>query len=269
MRKTEMERRTERKVQKERELEGDEFQDKESFVTPAYRAKLAELKQAEEEENQKDRLESILDVTKQRDLSGFYRHLYTQTFAEKTEGAREEEPPVSFKTDSTDPEHKSRRQYRQRRSESPEAAAALEPLQPGNDKNSESESEVVEGKSNATDVKNGARPAASAALLAAAATDRAAAADRADNKVTVRSSSKAAAGKQKEPNGDSDSDDSGDRGRSTSPAENVGPSKENIEPEKVKIDIWKKRHTGDLLDAALERYLLRKEARQQGLVLWP
>lgn len=37
-------------MQKERETEGDMFNDKESFVTPAYRAKLAELKQLEEEE---------------------------------------------------------------------------------------------------------------------------------------------------------------------------------------------------------------------------
>ena len=46
----ELERRVERKVQKERETEGDTFNDKESFVTPAYRAKLAELKKLEEEE---------------------------------------------------------------------------------------------------------------------------------------------------------------------------------------------------------------------------
>ncbi len=37
-------------MQKERETEGDMFNDKESFVTPAYRAKLAELKKLEEEE---------------------------------------------------------------------------------------------------------------------------------------------------------------------------------------------------------------------------
>ena len=44
----------ERKVQKERETEGDMFNDKESFVTPAYRAKLAELKKLEEEERLKE-----------------------------------------------------------------------------------------------------------------------------------------------------------------------------------------------------------------------
>ena len=46
-RKLEGERRNERKVQKEREAEGDEFADKESFVTPSYLKKMEELKKAE------------------------------------------------------------------------------------------------------------------------------------------------------------------------------------------------------------------------------
>ncbi len=56
----EHERRTERKVQKERETEGDMFNDKESYVTPAYREKLAELKKLEEEERLRELRESTL-----------------------------------------------------------------------------------------------------------------------------------------------------------------------------------------------------------------
>ena len=56
-RKLEMERRTERKIQKERENEGDEFKDKESFITPAYQAKLEERKQQEAEERIKEQME--------------------------------------------------------------------------------------------------------------------------------------------------------------------------------------------------------------------
>lgn len=52
------------------------FADKESFVTSAYRAKMEEMAKEEEEEERKNRIESVLDVTKQKDLSGFYRHLY-------------------------------------------------------------------------------------------------------------------------------------------------------------------------------------------------
>lgn len=84
-RKKEQEHRKERMVQKEREAEGDMYADKESFVTSAYRAKLEEFKKMEEEEVRMNRLEAIADVTKQQDMSGFYRHLYKQTVDYKGE----------------------------------------------------------------------------------------------------------------------------------------------------------------------------------------
>ncbi len=65
-------------MQKEREAEGDQFADKEKFVTSAYRKKMEEQALAEEEEARQTRLEAVLDVTKQNDLSGFYRHIYRQ-----------------------------------------------------------------------------------------------------------------------------------------------------------------------------------------------
>ncbi|XP_050459278.1 nuclear speckle splicing regulatory protein 1 isoform X1 [Cataglyphis hispanica] len=84
-RKKEQEHRVERMVQKEREAEGEMYADKESFVTSAYRAKLEEFKEMEEEEARISRLEAIGDVTKQQDMSGFYRHLYEQTTDYKSE----------------------------------------------------------------------------------------------------------------------------------------------------------------------------------------
>lgn len=56
------------KIQKEREKEGDEFADKEVFVTSAYKKKLEEMKLEEEKEKREEYLESIGDVTKQSDL---------------------------------------------------------------------------------------------------------------------------------------------------------------------------------------------------------
>lgn len=55
-------------IQKEREKEGDEFVDKEVFVTSAYKKKLEEMKIEEEREKREEYLESIGDVTKQKDL---------------------------------------------------------------------------------------------------------------------------------------------------------------------------------------------------------
>ncbi|XP_075052982.1 nuclear speckle splicing regulatory protein 1 [Mixophyes fleayi] len=83
VRKKEQEKRNEKKIQKEREMEGDEFQDKEAFVTSAYKLKLQEKADEEEREKREAALEASLDVTKQKDLSGFYRHLLNQTVGEE------------------------------------------------------------------------------------------------------------------------------------------------------------------------------------------
>jgi Coiled-coil domain-containing protein 55 (DUF2040) len=41
-------------IQREREAEGDEFRDKETFVTQAYKDQMAEVRRAEEEERARD-----------------------------------------------------------------------------------------------------------------------------------------------------------------------------------------------------------------------
>jgi coiled-coil domain-containing protein 55 len=46
----------EKMIQIERAAEGDEFQDKEAFVTQAYRDQMAEVRRAEEEEKKRDRM---------------------------------------------------------------------------------------------------------------------------------------------------------------------------------------------------------------------
>lgn len=89
-RKLEHESRLERKVQKEREAEGDMFKDKEVFVTSSYRAKLEAMKKAEEEAKREEYLESIGDVRKQNDLSGFYRHMYEQKIGDPEKSNAEE-----------------------------------------------------------------------------------------------------------------------------------------------------------------------------------
>lgn len=59
-RKAAEERRIDRKIEKEREAEGDEFADKEIFVTGAYKQKLAERKIYEEIEKKEMELEGKL-----------------------------------------------------------------------------------------------------------------------------------------------------------------------------------------------------------------
>ncbi|XP_045692920.1 nuclear speckle splicing regulatory protein 1 isoform X1 [Phyllostomus hastatus] len=91
IRKKEQEKRMEKKIQREREMEKGEFDDKEAFVTSAYKKKLQERAEEEEREKRAAALEARLDVTKQKDLSGFYRHLLNQAVGE------EEVPTCSFR----------------------------------------------------------------------------------------------------------------------------------------------------------------------------
>lgn len=259
LRKVELERRVERKVQKERETEGDKFNDKESFVTPAYRAKLAELKILEEEERLRELSEANLDVTKQRDLSGFYRHLYKQTFSEdQPKKIEKPEEPVTFKKEPVESDSKTRRQYRSRREEEEEEEEVPSP-EPGTEQvepETSGTQKMPDGKSHMD-----SRPAASASLVSAAATDRAATADRAAKKTAASDamaesivSSHHSNVKEEE---DSESDNDSEKRSSHSP-----PPEEVTAPPKIKIDIWKKRTTGQLLEEAIQRYLARKAARE-------
>lgn len=43
-------------MQRERELEGDEFKDKETFVTQAYKDQMEQVRKAEEEEKRREGL---------------------------------------------------------------------------------------------------------------------------------------------------------------------------------------------------------------------
>ncbi|KAJ3090945.1 hypothetical protein HK102_002151 [Quaeritorhiza haematococci] len=77
LRKVERERAEQRKIQRERAEEGDEFEDKEKFVTAAFKARQEELRKLEEEEKRREEMEN--DVTKRANMTGFYRNLLNHT----------------------------------------------------------------------------------------------------------------------------------------------------------------------------------------------
>jgi len=108
-RKIEYERRNERIIQKEREAEGDEFRDKEEFVTSSYKKKLEEMKILDEEDMKLSMIEGINDVTKQRDMGSFYRHLYKNELCKENDDKIEEVKKTIKKSDAN-------RQYRKRAS---------------------------------------------------------------------------------------------------------------------------------------------------------
>ena len=72
-REKEYERMQERRIQLEREKEGDLYADKEVIVTPAYKAKLAERQADLEREKLEDKREALLNVLQQDNMDAFYR----------------------------------------------------------------------------------------------------------------------------------------------------------------------------------------------------
>ena len=66
-------------IQREREQEGDEFADKDQFVTQAYKDQMAEVRKAEEEEKKREGTSSVPLLSIPRHLRYFFRGGESQT----------------------------------------------------------------------------------------------------------------------------------------------------------------------------------------------
>ncbi|KAJ3489088.1 hypothetical protein NLI96_g2391 [Meripilus lineatus] len=86
----------EKMIQREREAEGDEFKDKEAFVTQAYKDQMAEVRRAEEEEKMREELERKKNKSLGTGMAHFYRKLLEETEQqhEETVAATAEKKPV-------------------------------------------------------------------------------------------------------------------------------------------------------------------------------
>lgn len=243
---------------------GDEFNDKESFVTSAYKKKLEELKKLEEEEKREEYLESIGDVRKQGNLDGFYRHLYEQkvNYSDKkdsnetetkqeestlstqnSEGNISEKNEEEAKDDLKAPKRKPNRRYRKRgASESDEEKLEeeekkLEHLPSNIDADSDfsidSDSENSGDESKPKKMKT-------------------------EDKIEEDSTKSCEKSTVIPSNGDSEGVD----GKIKIEKSEETKEKEEIKPKKPKIDIWKKRTVGKVFDEALQRYFERKALRE-------
>nr|CAG4652149.1 EOG090X0D2W [Triops cancriformis] len=230
IRQRDYERRLERKIQKERDAEEGQFADKEAFVTSAYKAKMAEMAKVEEDERRRDAIEAAMDVTKQRDLSGFYRHiLKQQTEAPKIkqepkedaeipaeeEEARNEEPEAQVPQGSKSPKSHRPRQYRKRKQdESPERRSPSPP--PDAESSSESEADEPEAKKSKAEEEKPQTEGETEVEL-----------------VTVKDEE-----------------------------EEERKKAERLKRKEERRLVWVKRTVGLVFEAALQRYLERKEARE-------
>lgn len=129
-RQLEDERRYERRAIKERKNEDHLFDDKEKFITPAYKEKMEKLEKAEEEIQRRDELDRLQDVKKQTGLSGFYRHLLNDKEKDQQERDAEREEQIQkelkLKQEKEEEELKKETEVKQEASETAETLETTE-----------------------------------------------------------------------------------------------------------------------------------------------
>ncbi|KAL7032767.1 hypothetical protein ACKWTF_007395 [Chironomus riparius] len=244
-RKKEYERRVERQVQKEREAEGEKFKDKEIFVTSTYRKKLEEIKEAELEEKRQEYLESIGDVTKQADLSGFYRHLYSQKLETETESdiKVEQTEDVQSKPEETNSKRlndtlQKKKNYRKRESSNDEEPAV---------------SEIADAKPPKTEHLNSNLDADSDFSVDSSSEES----DSENKKIPNEQET------FKEPMKPVDKIEIQEPVKTDKIEDEI--DEVEVVPKKPKIDIWAKRTVGDSFVEAVKRYYERKAMKESGM----
>lgn len=255
-RKLEHETRLERKIQKEREAEGDKFKDKEVFVTASYRAKLEAMKKAEEEAKREEYLESIGDVRKQKDLSGFYRHMYEQKVGSdkpeaklegetKPEEGEEKEAPVTIIKKDEKPASK-RRAYRKHEEHESDDEEEASTVKKGNDEskkvhlqsNLDADSDFsIDSDSDASDKEE--KPKID---------------EKQETENGKSETEKVEESVEVKPVVKEEKEENGEAVKTEDDTEKMPPP-----APKPKIDVWKKRTVGDAYLAAVQRYYQRKQ----------
>lgn len=266
-RKLENELRIERQVQKDREAEGEMYKDKDTYVTAAYRKKLESIRQLQEQDERDEYLEAIGDVTKQKDLDGFYRHLYEQKLGTQQPVLKPKTAPstddVAYKPIKCDVTKSSKqRTYRRRRSSEDEEQANKTEVTPATDDSKPGKAHLpnnidADSDFSIDDSSDEEEEQEKPKTKSAATTND-------DDKLTQKTQSKPTDAPCKpESETKQKSSEEGDK-----MSENGSISeKELIVPTVVKppIDrslIWRKRTIGDVFDAALSRYHERKLSRR-------
>ena len=275
--KRENERRIERQVQKDREAEGEQFADKEKFVTSAYRKKMEENAKLDEEEERMDRIEKALDVKGQKDMSGFYRHLYRQTMGEekgqKSPGADEvlhndtpKDKAEIKKVSSKKREYRKRDDTRESDSEKEQSTSSSESDDNDNSNDRQKRVEAQENEEiNEKEIEQQKYHKEEARR----------------NQLRIEKEKRDKRKRRIEMGQDTSSDESDkadldmtqdksitakiDQRLETDKANSKSFESDTKSVKKQKVDIWKKVTIGDVFEAALQRYLIRKELR----TTWP
>merc|ERR1711862_6357 len=274
-RQKEFERRIERQVQKEREAEGNEFADKESFVTSAYRKKMEEIAKQEEEEARMARIEAALDVTKQNNMDGFYRHLYRQTMGEekgqveskvkqeeteeseeaKAARVKEEMKKIKIDEEKVKDAHLDETNFTIKKIEKKREFRKKEEVESSSDSGSSSGSEDESDNEGSKKDVNNETEATKVELMKQKLKEQKEKRERRKRKIEEDASS-------------SESEQEDTEIKKLKPEQTEEKPEDNpqvvVEESGPKIDIWKKRTVGEVFNKAVQRYWERKAAREAG-----
>lgn len=238
-RKLEYERRNERIIQKEREQEGDEFRDKEAFVTSSYKKKLEELKKLDEEDAKFSLIEDINDITKQKDMGSFYRHLYKAELGKDDKDEAEKVNPKTIK--KSDPN----RRYRKRASSNSSS-----------DDNADNDDRDTDISDSASSVDSPKRSKIHKSPKRRKSEEKIV--DKSDDYIEekiVETQEKSKTNMENK----TPSNESKKIINETSEEEKIKKTESKPKKETVpKINIWEKRTVGDVYEAARQRYFERK-----------
>merc|ERR1711997_825398 len=231
----------------------------------------------DEEEERIDRIEKALDVKGQKDMSGFYRHLYRQTMGEEkgqqSTGADKvlhvdapKDKAEIKKVSSKKREYRKRDDTRESDSEKEQSTSSSESDDNENSNDSQKRAEVQENEEiNEKEIEQQKSHKEEARR----------------NQLRIEKEKRDKRKRRIEMGRDTSSDESDkedldvtqeksitaktDQRLETDKANSKSFESDKKSVKKQKVDIWKKVTIGDVFEAALQRYLIRKELR----TTWP
>ncbi|KAH8260871.1 hypothetical protein KR038_007298 [Drosophila bunnanda] len=293
-RKMERELRIERQVQKDREAEGEKFKDKDTYVTASYRKMLESIRQLQEQNAREEYLEAIGDVTKQKDLDGFYRHLYEQQLGSTTADNNAMKPKTAPSTEEVSykpikaeaPKHRSYRQRRSSEDEDPKAKSGEGPasedqaeakpaqahlannidadsdfsIDDSSDEEEHEKTEKAKPKDKPQTQGKNKGEKEKQQVNGKAGKEKETAEAGAKDKRSKEKGANGEAHKDKDADADVDTDADADDGSEQDEKDLPVPTV--TKPPVDRTLIWRKRTVGEVFEAALARYQERKRARQ-------
>ena len=236
---------------------------------------MEEIAKQEEEEARMARIEAALDVTKQNNMDGFYRHLYRQTMGEekgqveskvkqeeteeseeaKAARVKEEMKKIKIDEEKVNDDHQDETNFTIKKIERKREFRKKEEVESSSDSGSSSGSEDESDNEGSKKDVNNETEATKVELMKQKLKEQKEKRERRKRKIEEDASS-------------SESEQEDTEIKKLKPEQTEEKPEDNpqvvVEESGPKIDIWKKRTVGEVFNKAVQRYWERKAAREAG-----